>query len=72
MLPRKGTETGLNPPDLSYFEGFSEGGMWSWPGAKSRQNRCLITSLRKAVFAAGENGLFFAFFAAKIGVWYTD
>ena len=72
MLPRKGAETGLNSPDLSHFECFSEGEMWGWLGAKNRQNGCLITSLRKVIFAAGENGLFFAFFGAKIGVWYTD
>ena len=67
MLPRKGAETGLNLPDLSHFEGFSEGEMWGWLGAKNRQNWCLITSLRKAVFAAGENGLFFAFLLLKSG-----
>ena len=67
MLPRKGAETGLNSPDLSHFECFSEGEMWGWLGAKNRQNRCLITSLRKVIFAAGENGLFFAFLVLKSG-----
>ena len=67
MLPRKGAETGLNSPDLSHFECFSEGEMWGWLGAKNRQNGCLITSLRKVIFAAGENGLFFAFLVLKSG-----
>ena len=41
--------------------------MWGWLGAKNRQNGCLITSLRKVIFAAGENGLFFAFLVLKSG-----
>ena len=52
MLPQKGAEMGLKSPDLHHFVGFSEGKMWGWLGAKSRQNRCLITSLRKVGFAA--------------------
>ena len=72
MLPRKGAETGLDSPDLSHFEGFSEGEMWGWLGGEKSPKQVFNHLFVKRFLRGEGKRLVFRLFGAKIGVWYTD
>lgn len=72
MLPRKGAETGLNSPDLSHFECFSEGGNVGLARGEKSPKRVFNHLFVKRLLRGEGKRLVFRLFGAKIGVWYTD